>query len=165
LVEAARHLATVKEIAGEARPLSRGAAARALVLLDASEEDEIRLLEESGRGLFAFWDDETLRERLAWLLDRLPGAVERETPLDHARDESELRLWIARMRAAERRRHIEHERAAAAANDEHRRAIERLEARVDELAAHITATESTRAWALAQRLQRLARILRGGRGR
>jgi hypothetical protein len=189
LVEAEDHLATVQEIAGEARVLHGGGAARALVastaavaraaveagvpvLLDASDEDEIRFLEESQRALFAFWDDETLRERLAWLLDRLPGAAEREAPLVHARDESELRLWIARMRAAERRRHVEHEGAVAAANDAHRREIERLEARasaaerrVEELAAHIAAIESTRAWAFAQRLQRLAHILRGGRGR
>lgn len=85
---------------------------------------------------------------------------------------SELRLWIARMRAAERRRYVTEQRRHVEDAEAHRRDVDRLEARataaerrVDELAAHIAAMEGTRAWGFALRLQRLLHLLRGRRSR
>lgn len=181
LVEHERHLSIARELDPRARLLTEGAPARLVlastariaqaatdagvpVVLEASGDDEIGFLAVAHRGRRAFWDDDTLRERLAWALDR--GSADLDaTSLDADREASELRVWIARMRTAERARYVRDEEA-------HRRDVQRLEQRaeaaeerVHELGAHIAAIEGTRAYAFSLRLQSLAQRLRGGRSR
>jgi GT2 family glycosyltransferase len=158
-------------------------------LLDASEPAQAALLREWDCLHLAYWDGDSLTERLQWVLDRREAMTRwRPDAAEIARQRVATSLWLAALHDEERRlqashlENVEHARQAEreaqqhlqrhlAALEDARQAAEtarlaaearaeELGSRVDELTDHLRAVEATGALQVARLLSRGVRLLR-----